>query len=328
MHTASKYPFLIAGAAFCLLAAQPAGAHEYSALIKAKKYPEAEKAATARLAQEPRNAEAMIGKTEAILGAGAGRIEEAVRLGEQCVAANPDNAGCHLALGKALGAKAMTGGLMSAMKYVGTIRDSFKKAVELEPRNMDARFSLLQFYVMAPGIAGGGIGKAETLAAQTAGINPEAGKLMTANIDAAEGRLAKAEAGAAAARPGADEQLQERQEDVLIQVGARHVADKKFADGERIFRNVQKRFPDSEKAPYSIARVQQEQGKHREALAGLEQLAARNPRAPTYYRIGQSAQALGDKARAAMAFEKALSFKTLAGKLKSDAEDQLKSLKG
>ena len=140
-----------------LLASQLAAANEYDALIKAKKYPEAERAASARLAKEPGNAEAMIGRVGAIMGAGAtNRIGEAVKQAEQCVSVNPGTAGCHLALGKSLGWKAMTGGVMSALGYAGDMREAFKKAVELDPRNLEARFSLLQFYMMAPSIMGGG----------------------------------------------------------------------------------------------------------------------------------------------------------------------------
>lgn len=313
-----------------LLAMQPASASEYSALIKAKKYPEAERAASARLAQDPANAEAMAARTEAILAAGnEARIGEAVKQAEQCVAAHAAHAPCQVALGKALGSKAMHGGMMSAMGYAGTIRDSFKKAVELDPRYMDARFSLLQFYMMAPGIMGGGTGKAEALAAQTAALNAEAGKLMQGTLDLAAERVAKAEAAALAARPGADEQLQERQEDLLFGIGMKYVADKKYTDSERVFRDAQKRFPDSDNVVYGIARTQQEQGKHREALAGLEQVLSKSAKPHVHYRIGQSLLALGDKAKAAASFEKALAFKSgLSKKMRSDAEDQLKALKG
>lgn len=313
-----------------LLAMQPASASEYRALLKAKKYPEAERAASARLAQEPANAEAMAARTEAILAAGNdNRIEEAVKQAEQCVAAQPNNAGCHLVLGKALGSKAMHGGIMSAMGYAGTIRDSFKKAVELDPRNVDARFSLLQFYMMAPGIMGGGTGKAETLAAQTSAVNPEAGKLMLANLALSDDQAAKAEAGALAVRAGADDALLERQEELLVNIGMKYFSQKKYAEAERVFRDTLKRFPDSDNAPYGIARVQQEQGKHREALAGLEQLLVKLPRPHVQYRIAQSLQALGDKAKAMAAYEKALaSTSGLPKKMRTDAEVQLKTLKG
>lgn len=324
-----KLPLLTAAVSL-LLTMQAASANDFPAMMKAKKYAEAERAATARLAQEPANAEAMSYRTEAILGSGnETRIEEAVKQAEQCVAAHPNQARCHLVLGKALGSKAVNAGIMSAMGYAGTIRDSFKKAVELDPRSTDARFSLLQFYMMAPGIVGGGTGKAETLTAQTATINPEAAKLMQGFLDSKDDQLAKAEAAALAARPGDDAELQERQEELLLNIGIRNLSGKKYAESERVFRDMQKRFPDSDNPLYWTARAQQEQGRHREALAGLEAALARAPKPHIHYRIGKTQQALGDKARAAAAFEKALSFKYgLPKKLKSDAEDQLKALRG
>lgn len=325
-------PVLRASAAILalLLAMQPASASDYKALMKAKKFSEAERAASAKLAQDPANPEAMAARSDAILAGGdEARIGEAVKQSEQCVAANAASALCHLALGKALGSKAMHGGMMSAMGYAGTIRDSFKKAVELDPRNLDARFSLLQFYMMAPGFMGGGASKAETLAAETAPFNAEAGKLMLATLDLAAGKLAKAEAAALAVRPGVDDDLLDQQESLLVNVGIKYVGEKKFGDAERIFRDAAKRFPDSDNPPYWIARAQQEQGKHREALAGLDLLLTKSPKPHVHYRIGQSQQALGDKAKAMAAYEKALAAKGgMSKKMRSDAEEQLKALKG
>ena len=320
----------LAAAVSLLIAMPPALAGEYSALIKAKKYPEVERAASAKLAQDPTNAEAMSARVDAILASGnETRLDEAVNYAEQCVSAKAGSALCHLALGKALGTKAMNGGMMAAVGSAGTIRDAFKKAVELEPRNVDARFSLLQFYMMAPGFMGGGTAKAEALTAQTVAVNAEAAKLMQGTLDLAEKKFAKAEAAAAGVRAGADEDMLELQEGLMISIGMKYMGEKKFADAERMLRDAQKRFPESDTVPYMAARVQQEQGKHREAVAGLEQVLVKTPKPYVHYRIAQSLQALGDKAKAVLAYEKALAFKTgLSKKMRSDAEDQLKALKG
>ena len=329
MHMTPKV--LAAGAVLgLLLAMQAASASDHKALLKANKFPEAERAAAAKLAQEPANADAMVARTLAILGTGdAARIPEAVKQAEHCVAVQAANARCHVALGKALGAKAMNGGMMSAMGYAGDIRDSFKKGVELDGRNVDARVSLMQFYMMAPGIMGGGTSKAEALAAQTASVNPEAGKLMLAMLDIGAGKLAKAEAAVVAVRAGSDEDLQDHQEDQLANIAMRYMSEKKFADGERLFRDVGKRYPHNVMAPYGVARAQQEQGKHRDALLGLEQVLLKTPKPHVHYRIGQSHQALGDKAKAAGAFEKALALRTgLSDKQISDAQTQMSALKG
>jgi tetratricopeptide (TPR) repeat protein len=320
-----KSSLILAGALGVLLSAQ-AAANEYSALLKTRKYAEAERIANAKLAQEPANADALVAKSEAIISAG--RLEEAVKLGEQCVAAHPQVSNCHLALGNALGTKAMTAGIMSAIGYAGTIRDSFKKAVELDPHNMEARFSLLQYYMAAPGIVGGGSGKAQALAAQTASVNPDASKLMLARLDASDDKFAKAEAAVLAMPVSSNDAVADGQRDLMINLGNKYLSDKKYADSERLFREALKRFPDSDGAVYGLARLQQEQGRHREAITGMEQAIAMYSRAAPFYRIGQSQQALGDKAKAVAAFEKALSFTSgMPPKMKADAEEQLKLLR-
>ena len=318
-------------AALCLLVVgQSACANEYTALLRARKYAEAERAASARLAQDPANADALIARSDAIRGAGQeSRIEEAVKLGEQCVAAHPQVANCHLAYGNALGSKAMNSGMMAAMRYASTIRDSFAKAVELDPQNINARFSMLQYYVQAPSIAGGGAEKAQAFAAQTATVNPDAGKLLAATLDIGAEQYAKAEAAALAVRPGANEALADQQRDVLTNLGGKYINEKKYADAERVFQEVVKRFPDSDGGPYGLALVQQEQGKHREAIAGFEKALTLADRPHIYYRLARSWQALNDKPKAIAAFEKALAFKGgLNKKFRADAEEQLKALRG
>jgi tetratricopeptide (TPR) repeat protein len=204
------------------LAGTPAGvASEYQALIKEHRYAEAEHAADARLAQDPADRDALIAKSEAILGRGqASRIEEAVKLAEQCVAAHPRDSNCHLALGNALGAKASNAGV-SAMGYAHTIRDSFKQAVELDPHNLDARFALLQYYIQAPRVAGGGTGKAKALASETAAVNNDAAKLMQAALDLAAGHDDKAAAEALAVDARGDQALSDFQRDLLAKIRAK-----------------------------------------------------------------------------------------------------------
>ncbi|RJG10838.1 tetratricopeptide repeat protein, partial [Massilia cavernae] len=287
------------------------------------------KAAAAKLAKDPSDAAAMIARTQAILGTRDGRFDEAAAQAEKCIAAHPENGGCHLALGKALGTKAMAGGISSAIGYAGTIRDSFKKAVALNPRDYEARFSLMEYYMMAPFIVGGGTGKAEALAKETAAINPEAGRMMLAHLDLNDDKVAKAEAAVLAAKPGADGDLQQRQESLLNAIGGSYMSGKKFADASRVLREAQKRYPESPDVVYMMGRVQQEQGQHREALAAFEQALVKTPYAHVHYRMAKSLQALGEKARAVAAFEKAMSFKNGLGKAsRADAEAQLKSLKG
>lgn len=174
---------------------------------------------------------------------GMGRADEAVRLGEQCVTAHPEQSVCHLALGNALGAVARNASPMAAMRFAGRIRDSFIKAVQLDPRNTDARFALLDYYIHAPAIAGGGKGKARALAAQTAAVNPAAARLMQAQLDLAADNLARAEATLLSVQPGDDAMVADRQRDLFSELAQRYQADNRSADSERVAAIAHKRFP-------------------------------------------------------------------------------------
>jgi tetratricopeptide (TPR) repeat protein len=303
---------------------------DYAPLMRAEKFAEVERLANAKLAQDPANSDALFAKAEAILAGAPDRFEEAAKLGEQCVAAHPQQSECHEIYGNALGTKAMHGGLMAAMGYVGKIKDSFKKAVELNPNNLGARFSLLQFYLQAPGIAGGSSSKAQTVADETVKINADAAKVMQALIELSDDKLAKAESSVVAAHAGKDDVVIDNQRSVWVNLGTKYLQDKKPADAERVFQQLQQRFPESEWGPYGLARVQQDLGKHQAALALLDKASslAPNPRARIYYRVAQSLQALNDKQKALASYEKALATKPSMGKQQTeDVQKQIKALK-
>lgn len=304
-------------------------ASDYTPLMKARKFADAERLANSRLEKDPNNAEALAAKVDAIIETGnQGRFEEAAKAGEQCVAAHPQVAACHLALGNALGAKALANGVMSALGYAGTIRDAFKKAVDLDPHNFEARMALLNYYLQAPGIVGGGKGKARTLIAQTATFHPEAAKVMQAYFDVVDETFSAAEAAITAMPVSASEAIAEQQRDVLVSLGNAHTAAKRYADAERVLRLAIERFPEHDNALYAMARLQQAQGKYREAAALLEPLLAKAPRAGGWYRLGQSHQALGDKTKAANAYAQALAMPGGMSKTaRADAETQLKAMK-
>jgi tetratricopeptide (TPR) repeat protein len=224
-------------------------ATSFASLLRAYKFAEVERIASARLASDPTDPDALIAKAAAIVALDPGRTDEAVRLSEQCVAAHPQHSGCYLASGNALGAKARHAGPMSAMGYATKIRGDFLKAVELDPRNTDARFALLDYYMQAPKLVGGGKARAQALAAQTEAVNPAAARLMQAQLALAKKNYAQAQATLLAVQPGGDEMVADRQRELLVALGQRYQADGKRADSQRIFHIVQQRFPDSDAAP-------------------------------------------------------------------------------
>ncbi len=331
IHSSSTSKTLCLTLATLLLgcAATQANAHAYTAQLKAKKFDEVDKATHTALAANPANVEALLGRVDLLLSMHQeSKLDEAVRLAEQCIEAAPTRSECHEYLGNALGTKAINAGILSAMGSLGKIRNSFKKAVELDPKNMDARFSLLQYYQQAPGIVGGGKGNARELVAQTLPINADASKLMQASVDLADKEFAKVETAVQMPLPADPYDLQDRQRELMMSLGSTYVREKKNADALRIFADMQKRFPDSELGAFGAGRAYQEQGKYADAIAQFEKALLIKATAPMHFRMGQSWQALNDKTKAIAAYEKALAFKPELGKKqREDAQEQLKALK-
>jgi tetratricopeptide (TPR) repeat protein len=92
--------------------------------------------------------------------------DSAVQKCEQAVRLDGQNASDHLWLARALGEKADRASFMSAFSLAKRVRSEFEAAAQLNPRNPDALSDLGDFYQQAPGVVGGGIDKAEGVAAQ------------------------------------------------------------------------------------------------------------------------------------------------------------------
>jgi predicted Zn-dependent protease len=85
---------------------------------------------------------------------------------EQAVRLDGQNSNYHLWLGRVLGEKAGRASFLSAFSLAKRVRVEFEEAVRLNPRNVEALADLGEFYKEAPGVVGGGMAKAEDVAAQ------------------------------------------------------------------------------------------------------------------------------------------------------------------
>jgi tetratricopeptide (TPR) repeat protein len=108
--------------------------------------------------------------------------DEAIAALEEAVKLQPSTSINHLWLGRAYGEKASRASALSAFGIARKVVREFETAVKLDPSNMDARFDLLEFYVEAPGIVGGGKDKATVQASAIAALNVRMGYTARARI--------------------------------------------------------------------------------------------------------------------------------------------------
>src|SRR5207248_2692695 len=92
--------------------------------------------------------------------------EHAAEVLEKAVAAAPKAAEGHYLLGAAYGQQAMTASLFSRASLASKSKEQMEEAIQLDPKHLDARMGLLQWYAMAPGIVGGSDAKAMEQAAE------------------------------------------------------------------------------------------------------------------------------------------------------------------
>lgn len=101
-----------------------------------------------------------------------GDFKKAAEAFERAVRLEPANSSYHDWLGKAYGRRAEASSFLTAPGYATKARRSFERAVELDPGNLEALSDLFEYYLEAPGILGGGLDKAEAVAARFAPLNP------------------------------------------------------------------------------------------------------------------------------------------------------------
>jgi tetratricopeptide (TPR) repeat protein len=73
---------------------------------------------------------------------------------------NQKSAEYHYKYGGAMGMKALAVSKITALGMIGDIEDSFLKAAQLDPKHVNARWALVEFYMKLPGILGGSKNKA------------------------------------------------------------------------------------------------------------------------------------------------------------------------
>lgn len=124
-------------------------------------------------------------KTREYLGDIAGYKKDwdvAIDYYESLVEEDDTSANYHFKYGGAMGMKALSINRLLAATYIGDIKEHFETAARLDPKHIEVRWALVEFYIQLPGIIGGSEKKAIKYANQLAKISPVDGYLANGYV--------------------------------------------------------------------------------------------------------------------------------------------------
>lgn len=184
----------LAGLAFVLLTLPSPGAEgdlaAARALVVARQPAEAQAAFERLHAAYPAHAE--VNHALGQLANRRGDPQQAVTYFTTAATAEPKAGRHQQGLGDAYGRLAERAGIFGGLGLARKCVAAYERAVALEPANVDFRLSLLEFYRLAPAIAGGGAAKAREQVEAIRALDPVRGRIAAATVLAGEKRTAEA----------------------------------------------------------------------------------------------------------------------------------------
>jgi cytochrome c-type biogenesis protein CcmH/NrfG len=115
-------------------------------------------------------------------------FEKAETYLRQAIALNDNNADYHVAMGSLLGQEAMDANLIKQGLLAPKIKNEFETAARLDPKNIEARWMLINYYIRAPKIMGGDVEKGKAVADEIMKLNPAEGNSAWGTIWRSEKR--------------------------------------------------------------------------------------------------------------------------------------------
>jgi tetratricopeptide (TPR) repeat protein len=299
------------------------GADSVPDLLNAGRADEAIRVLNGKIAANPKDAEAYNQLCRAYYFQE--NYDPAIANCERAVQLDPESSSYHMWLGRTYGDKADKAGPFAAFGLARKAVAQFERAVQLDPKNVPARADLAEFYGSAPGIVGGGDDKAVRMAEETAKIDPAAAANMRAQL-----ALSKKDFGTAVREAQSAVQLSGGTARYLLELARIYSKEKHWDEMES---TIQKAMALPNKKPQNVffaAELLIQNGRNldggiqllRSYLAGPTD--EQGPTYRAYYLIGKAYEKLGNKAEAAKAYGSALQ---LASGYRR-AEEGLKHLKG
>jgi len=162
------------------------------ALIEAGHWKRARALVDARFRANPHDALACF--LESQIHAAFGDREAPLRLAEQAVALDGSVAKYHRQVAEAVGIAAEHSGALQQLFLARRFKKEIDAALAMDPSDVQALRDLMEFYLVAPGIAGGDNAKARATAVRIAGVNRAQGYSAEARLAQAQGDRSRAEA--------------------------------------------------------------------------------------------------------------------------------------
>jgi tetratricopeptide (TPR) repeat protein len=257
-----------------VFAADQALREQADALFKARQWPEAQALLEQAAAAAPQDAE-----TQGLLGQvllTRGNAEGAVAALEKAVALDPQSSNYQRMLGDAYGVSAQKAGLLGKLGLARKCKAAYDKAVELDPKNIDARWSVMEYCRQAPAMAGGGMDAAYAQAEQIRLLDPNRGRIALATL---------------------------------------YMSDKKAVEAFGLFDEALAANPNDYTTLYQLGRLSAMTGQridqgiaHLQHCLTLEPPTGQPGHAPVNWRIGNLLEKKADKAGAKAAYEAALAI--------------------
>jgi cytochrome c-type biogenesis protein CcmH/NrfG len=265
---------LLLTAVLPLAAADQALRDQAEALFREREWAQAQAVLERAAAAAPNDAE-----TQGLLGKvylTRGDAEKAVAALERAAALAPQSSNYQRMLGDAYGISAQKAGMFGKMTFARKCKAAYDKAVELDPRNLEARWSLMEYCRQAPAFVGGGMDAAYAQAEEIRKIDANRGRIALATL---------------------------------------YMSDRKAVEAFGLFDEALAADPDDYTTLYQLGRLSAMTGQRLDqGIANLRRCLTMEPppgqpgHAPVNWRLGQLLEKKGDKAAAGAAFEAAIAI--------------------
>lgn len=214
-------------------------------LVDERKFAEASKMLTPIKSESPDYAAAQfyLGR----IAFEAKKYDDAEDFFEKAVEKNDKVAEYHSWLGNTYGVIAQDANVIKQGMLAPKMKKEWEKAIALDPKDLDSRTSLIQFYLQAPGFMGGSVDKAKEMANQIIKIKPAEGHRQLGNVYLSEKKSVEAE-----------KEFKEMAKADPAYVSALanfYVKEKKYDQAFSLFEDALKSNPDDMLAIYQLGRT-------------------------------------------------------------------------